>query len=271
MAHPQIAAFARLANGGARAKRVVSGQKTLLGRTMHGIRYDAIHDEILVPHQFAQAVLVFRGGADGEEPPIRVIQGSLSQMMAPERIEVDPVNNEILVPDGTANKILVYPREANGNVAPIRVLQSSGNSFSEVNVDPVRDLLVVGGSTRIKGKSTSALMIFNRTDEGDVQPQSMIAGPNSRGAGGSRIALNPDLGLAFGTVRGNGVHSDESFVGVWNYVEDTGDAPPRWTIGGPKGMLRQPRGVALDRRNKSIIVSDKYLNALLTYYFPEVF
>jgi hypothetical protein len=67
------------------------------------------------------------------------------------------------------------------------------------------------------------------------------------------------------------VSSDESFVGVWNYVEDKGDVPPRWTIGGPKGMLRQPRGVALDPKNKAVIVSDKYLNAVITYYFPEVF
>ncbi len=85
------------------------------------------------------------------------------------------------------------------------------------------------------------------------------------------MALNVERGLAFGTIRGNAVASDESFVGVWNYVEDKGDAPPRWTIGGPKGMLRQPRGVVLDPKNKALIVSDKYLNAVLTYYFPEVF
>ena len=36
-------------------------------------------------------------------------------------------------------------------------------------------------------------------------------------------------------------------------------------------MLRQPRGVVLDPKNKALIVSDKYLNAVITYYFPEVF
>ncbi len=60
-------------------------------------------------------------------------------------------------------------------------------------------------------------------------------------------------------------------VCVWNYAEDNGDAPPRWTIGGPGGMLRQPRGVTLDPRNKTLLVSDKYLNAVISYYFPEVF
>ena len=35
--------------------------------------------------------------------------------------------------------------------------------------------------------------------------------------------------------------------------------------------MRQVRGVALDPENKSVIVTDKYLNAILTYYFPEIF
>lgn len=269
MAHPQIAIFARLADGAAEASRVIAGQKTLLGRTMHGIRYDAIHDEIVVPHQLGQAVLVFRGGANGEEPPLRIIQGSLTRLVAPDRVDIDPVNNEILVAE--EDHLLVFPREANGNVAPIRVLQTPGGSYSESNVDAVRNLLVIGGDMRINNKRTSALMIFNRTDEGTSEPRSMIAGPKTRFSGAARMALNVDRGLAFGTIRGNDVSSDNSFVGVWNYVEDKGDAPPRWTIGGPKGMLRQPRGVVLDPKNKALIVSDKYLNAVLTYYFPEVF
>ena len=31
------------------------------------------------------------------------------------------------------------------------------------------------------------------------------------------------------------------------------------------------RGVALDPKHKLVIVSDKYVNAVLTYSFPEVF
>ena len=42
--------------------------------------YDDVHDEIVVPQPQAQAIMTFRGGANGEEPPIRVIQGSLTQL-----------------------------------------------------------------------------------------------------------------------------------------------------------------------------------------------
>jgi len=236
---------------------------------MHGIRYDAMHDEFIVPNQFAQAILVFRGDANGEEPPIRIIQGPLTQLHDPDRVDVDPVNNEILIPED--DKILVFPREASGNVAPIRVLSSTGNTLGELNTDPIRNLLVVGGSSRTGARREHALMTFPRTAQGDVQPRTMITGPNSGFHSGARMAINANRGLAFGTVRGNQVASDESYVGVWSYAEDNGDAPPRWTIGGPGGMLRQPRGVTLDPKNKTLIVSDKYLNAVISYYFPEVF
>jgi hypothetical protein len=237
---------------------------------MHGIRYDAMHDEVVVPNQLGQAILTFRGNANGEEPPLRVIQGPLTMLHDPDRVDIDPIHNEILVPED--DKILVFPREATGNVAPKRVLSSTGNTLGESNVDPIRNLIVVGGSTRTGGRREDALLTFNRTDQGDVKPRSIISGPKSRFDSGARMAINPDRGLAFGTIRDRDlVSSDRSFVGVWNYVEDKGDAPPRWTIGGPGGMLRQPRGVTLDPRNKTLIVSDKYLNAVISYYFPEVF
>ena len=64
--------------------------------------------------------------------------------------------------------------------------------------------------------------------------------------------------------------SDGSFVGVWN-IDDNGDVPPRWTIGGPKGILQMVRGVAVNSKHKELIVTDKRLNAILTFQFPELF
>ena len=64
--------------------------------------------------------------------------------------------------------------------------------------------------------------------------------------------------------------SPHNFVGVWS-IHDSGDVPPRWTIGGPNAVLRQIRGITLDPEHQSVIVSDKYLNAILTFHFPEIF
>ena len=59
-------------------------------------------------------------------------------------------------------------------------------------------------------------------------------------------------------------------VGIWS-IYDNGDVAPRWMIGGPQSGLKKPRGVALDPENKEVIVADMRLNAVLTYYFPEIF
>ncbi|MEE8176391.1 MAG: hypothetical protein V3T65_00170 [Acidobacteriota bacterium] len=268
MAHPQIATFARLADGSAQPIRKLEGQTTLLGRTMHAIAYDEVHDEFMVPQQFGQAILTFRGGASGEEAPIRVIQGSNTRLVAPDRLAVDPVNNEIYVPEG--NVVLVYPREGNGNVAPIRAIEGPDTQLGAgaVAVDPVNNLLVVAGG----GRDGPRFLIFNRTDQGNVKPKAIIGGPKSgfRRLGGP-ITVYPPKGWIIASDRGQGgLVSDVAYVGVWS-IHDNGDVPPRWRIGGPNGVLQMPRGVTLDPKNKSLIVSDKRLNAVMTFYFPELF
>ncbi len=51
-----------------------------------------------------------------------------------------------------------------------------------------------------------------------------------------------------------------------------GGVAPRWKIPtGPASTLKKPRGVVLDPKNKELIVADMRLNAILTYYFPEIF
>ena len=57
MAHPQLAVFARLANGIAETVRKIEGQNTLFQRGTHAVFYDEIHDEIVVPGPIAQSVM----------------------------------------------------------------------------------------------------------------------------------------------------------------------------------------------------------------------
>jgi hypothetical protein len=274
VAHPQIAIFARLAEGGAKPVRKIEGQGSMLGRTMHGIVYDPIHDEFTVPQQFAQAILTYRGGADGEAPPVRIIQGPHTQLDAPEHLEVDVVHDEIFVPTRDAG-VLVFPRGGQGDVAPIRVLRGPDTMLSGDNVlavDPVHDLLLVGGQA---GRSQTRLLIFNRTDSGNAKPKAVIGGPKSHlNAFGGPIAVYPPKREVIVSVRGTGPYaelsSEEAHVGVWS-IDDNGDVPPKWTIGGPNGVLRMPRGIALDVAHGNMMVSDKRLNAVLTFHFPELF
>src|SRR5437870_13320110 len=102
---------------------------------MHDIRYNEARDEFYVNNPFAQAILTFRGDADGQEAPIRIIQGPKTGTIGT-RLDVDPVHNEIFTYQH--NRIVVYPREASGDVAPIRVIEGPNtllNSPYGIGVD----------------------------------------------------------------------------------------------------------------------------------------
>ena len=279
MAHPQIAVFARLADGNAQAVRRIEGQKTMLARTMHSIFYDAVHDEIILPNAFSAAVLTFRGDADGEEAPIRVIQGPKTGLLFTDQLDVDPIHNEVFVPmrNDEGGVIHVFDRGANGDVAPIRKLggPDSGISGNRVTVDPEHDLLLID----VDG----GLGIFNREDSGNVKPMRIITGGPKSGTTRPREAfMVPGTRNFVATTRRYGATPKsqvatsnfqtaaeaESFIGVWS-IDDEGDAPPRWTIA--HNIFKEVRNLALDPKNKTVMAADKGLNAILTFSFPEAF
>jgi hypothetical protein len=261
--HPQIAAFARMANGSAKPIREIAGQNTLFTRTMHDMAYDPVRDEIVVPQFFAFALLTFRGDANGNVAPIRKIMGPKTQLNNPHAVSLDPVHGEYFVPGREEDwRVLVFPREADGDVAPIRILEVDAEP-GRVGVDPVRNLVVVSGGNRLR--------IYDRTATGKATPRGIITIPASMGRSSTGLMrINPDNGMIFVGVGRGDRHEALDFVGVWS-VYDNGEVLPRWTIGGPNGSLQDVRGVALDLKNKNVIVSDKTLNAVLTFHVPEAF
>ena len=214
--HPQIAAFAK-AETGEIPNRIIAGPAAGVARAMHNMRYDAVHDEIVAVTPFPQAILTFRGGANGEEPPLRIIQGSRTRMREPDIVVVDPVHDEIFVAELNGT-ILVFPRTANGNVAPIRVLTVPDVAHLQkipLAVDPITDFLAVGS----RGPNNQGqILIFNRTDQGNVEPRAVIAGPKTGLRNSPSVVAYPAKGWLLAGVSGG--------VGVWS-VQDSGDVPPR--------------------------------------------
>jgi hypothetical protein len=267
VAHAQIAFFARLAKENTQPKRMLAGQKTLMSRTMHDIRYDPVHDEFIVNNPFAYAVLVFRGGANGEEAPIRIIQGPKTQLGGSSRLEIDPINNEILVPEG--GRILVFDRTANGDVPPKRILNNAG-SGGGIAVDQVHNLLILGAGGN--NRNPGGIRIYDRTASGDTKPLRVIGGPKSGIVRALQMQVHPPTGWIAVTQPGESGTFDPggTFVGFW-HINDNGDVPPRWKLAGPKSTLIKPRGVAIIPQHKEVIVADMSLNSVLVYYFPEIF
>src|SRR5262249_51801933 len=245
---------------------------THLSRTTHGIAYDSRHDEIVAPNPLAAAVVVFRGGATGEEAPIRTIQGAASGLSRPETVAVDEINNELFVGDPGDRRVLVFRRDADGNAKPLRTIQGPRTKLLQVvgvAVDPNRGLLVVSSYSRLPDGVTG-LLIFGRTDEGDVAPRRVIAGARTGIARLRQIALDPATGKIFAAVINNeylppydvdkpraGLDPNvdlpspwntgpEGFIGVWDDEQDDGDVPPRSIIKGRSTGIVHPAGVAFN-------------------------
>lgn len=277
--------------------RVIQGQLTHLSRTTHGIAYDATHDEIVAPNPLAAAIVVFRGGAAGEEAPIRTIQGAGSGLSRPETVAVDEKNDELFVGDPGDRRVLVFKRDADGNAQPLRTIQGPKTMLLQVvgvAVDPTRDLLVVSTYSRLPGGVTG-LLVFGRTDRGDVAPRRVIAGPNTGITRLRQIALDPDTGKIFAAVINNeylppydidkpraGLDPDadlpspwntgsEGFIGVWDDAQDDGDVPPRSIIKGRSTGIVHPAGVTFNARDGEVIAPDAIWNGLFTFLKPELF
>ena len=269
MAFPRIAAFARLANGSEVPTRIVAGQKTLISRAMHDVAYDEVNDELMIANPFAQAILTFPGGADGEEPPLRVIQGPLTQIVNPDYgVGVDPVNNELYVVEDEF--ILVFPRTAVGNVAPVRVIRGPKTRISGAKalaVDLKNNVLVVSSEEGLQNNNRGRILIFDRTANGNVAPLRVIEGPKTGiVARISHLRVTPK-GWIVTALR------DSDVIGVWS-IQDNGDIPPQWTLGGPKSKIPKKMSVtrlAIVPKAKEVVIGGGGISGIRSYYFPEIF
>lgn len=270
MNHPQIAVFARSAKEDTPYLRSIEGQKSLLGRTMHDIAFDAIHDEIVVTSPLAQAILSFRGSANGEEAPLRAIQGDKTQIKgvgATGKVSIDPVNNEIFLasPD---QAILVFDRLANGNVAPKRVLsgpdtqlslgeqREGGGNVPCLRIDPIHNLLLVP----VGGYGGGKVLIFDRTASGNTPPKAVIQGPVRMG---NQFEIYPAKLRLITHTRSN--------IEIWKIPESGVSTEAPLKIPAPLGRQSGDIGIVLDPLHKEVIIATAAGNSIMTFSVPEVF
>ncbi len=223
---------------------------------------------------------MFHGGANGNEPPIRVLQGPKTLLSAVDNVAVDAVHDEIYTASYVTDSILVYRRLANGDEAPIRILHGPKTNLDRpirVEVDPINNLMAV--------VTDHAIAVYNRTDQGDVAPKWVISGPKT-GVGtrfGTRdVKLFPEGKkiIAGGSLRGREARSAESstgeqefrggqrFLAVWEYG-DNGDVAP-WAILNSTPTTKIPGGrLALNAEGGDLIAGGD--GQVSVYHVPEVF
>jgi DNA-binding beta-propeller fold protein YncE len=306
---PRISGFARYASGNVAPDRTIEGQQTHLSRTMHGLAFDPVHDEIIVPVALSGAVLVFKGDARGNTMPIRIIQGSHTGLIRPQTVEVDPVNNEIVAADSSSRAILVFDRMANGDVAPKRKIGGLKTDFRDivgVAVDPVANVIIA--ANRSAG-GPNGLYMFDRLADGDVAPIRHIGGINTGVLGRFRqLKVDSERGMIYVAVQAfrrqqatpqkeADLYTNEKALAALRAqakkedsdddnvdqegggdtagfigvwsVKDDGDVPPRMMIRGGATRANGFGGVAINPKDGEVYGVGS--NAVMTYLVPKFF
>ena len=244
---------------------------------MHDLAYDAIHDEIVVTSPLTQAILTFRGSANGEEAPIRVIQGpktGIQGVGATGKVAIDPDNNVIMLAvPAPRNEILFFAREANGDVAPIRKIggpdtqldngtqRDGGGNVPAIRVDPIHNLLLIATNGRTGGNGSGGrILVFDRGASGNVKPKAIIAGPVRTGNQFEVYAPNRLL-----------ISHANGHLEI-RRIPETGESnEPPLRIPAPLGRNSADTGIALDPAHKEVIIATAAGNTILTFSVPEVF
>jgi hypothetical protein len=232
---------------------------------MHDVRHDPVKDEIIVGNPFASAILIFRGGANGQEAPVRVIQGPRTQLGGSDRLDIHPQRREVFVPGGGG--ILVFDLDASGDVAPKRVIRGPNTEGpgGSIAVDPINNLIATPGRNR-------SILIFDLMANGDVKPLRVIRGPKTQIDRINQMAIYAEgklVVVAMPGVQGL-VEPPRVFIGAWS-LDDDGDVEPKFAIAGEGTTMKKSFSVALDKDHQDVIVSDMRLNGVMTFHVPEMF
>ena len=238
---------------------------------MHGFSYDRVHDEIVVNSPLTQSILTFRGSVNGEEAPIRVIQGPKTRILgmgyaALSTVTADPEHNEIFLPVGSGGYrtagtggpegVLVFDRMANGDVAPKRILAGPDTQIRsaapQVAVDPVHNLLIV---------KSNGLLIFDRTASGNARPKAVLRGVGPTGGSAQFEVYN---GMVISPRRDDHIYA-------WS-LKDTAENPrPLWRIPAPLGPRASQLGIVLDPPHKEVLIATGEGNQIRVFSVPELF
>jgi DNA-binding beta-propeller fold protein YncE len=257
-----------------------------------GVALDLKHDEVAVTVEQINKVLVYRRLAEGDEKPLRIIQGKDTGLADPHGIYVDAENDEIVVANHDSyheesasqeQSTTVQAELARGNATlsvPIERIQprASQGKFVEPsitiysrtakdNAAPVR--VIRGAKTELSlpmkvyvdtvhnelfvaNSGSNSILVFNRTANGDVAPIRRIQGDTTK--------LRKPVGLFVDTKNDEVWATSPEFhtINVYKRTAQGDVAPLRIIRGAPEGTpapgIGNPGGIAFDSKRQQILV-----------------
>jgi hypothetical protein len=140
---PQVAVYRKAASGDEKPKRLLIGEKTRLSDS-HGIAIDTKNKLLFVNNwgnisdyrvagtgRFEPpSITVYALNADGDTPPLRVIQGPKTELDWPGAMSLDPATGDLYVANDMGQSILVFHGTDKGDAAPARVVKGPKTRLS---------------------------------------------------------------------------------------------------------------------------------------------
>ncbi|PWU05116.1 MAG: hypothetical protein C5B51_15355 [Terriglobia bacterium] len=181
---PQVAVYRRGASGDEKPKRLLIGDKTQLSDS-HGMAIDTKRKLLFVDNWGNSAddgvpgsgrfgpptITVYRLNANGDEAPLRIIQGPKTGLDWPGAMSVDMDTGDLYVANDMGQDLIVFHSSDHGDVAPARTIKGRSTGLS----------YPVGVFVDSKNKEVWATNIGNSTAtvyplmaNGDVAPLRVI-------------------------------------------------------------------------------------------------
>lgn len=204
-----------------------------------GIALDVKHDEMYITTEHVNKVSVYRRTAQGDDDPVRYIQGSSTGLADPYAIYVNNSTDEVLVTNH-GNWRKTQPGEGYSQFGDGKLAQVRGSQSHPGIVEPL------SAST---GKFLPpSITVYPRTAQGDVAPLRTIQG--------SKTQMNIPLGLYQDPVSGEIVVANGGDNSVLFFDgKANGDVAPVRILKGPNTNLKSPTGVLIDAKANELWVT----------------
>jgi len=216
-----------------------------------GIAVDEIREEMFLTVQGASAVVVYRKAASGFEAPIRILQGTATQLADPHGIAVD-VKHDLLV---VANHGHRSGTGGGPTVFDPKAWEEAFRRPNSLHQMQTRRLFDAPGARRgdddTEGgeENLASITIFARDANSNAPPMRVIKGP--------RTQLNWPVNVAIHEERDEIFVANDAGESILVFkLSDNGDVSPTRVLSGPRSGLNNPTGLALDRVNGELWVAN---------------
>ena len=218
-----------------------------------GIAGDEARQELYVTVQGAAAVVVYRKGAEGIEPPLRILEGDATELADPHGIAIDLTSDVVVVANHGHRRLYTGPTVTRTQEEWRRLWQESmgrpNSLHSFVSLIERPGARGEGPRGQDSGRfELPSINIYARGASGNTRPLRVIKGARTQLNWPSHVAVHEGRGEIF-------VANDADDSVLVFRVTDSGDVAPTRVIKGSRTLIKFPTGVSVDAANNELWVA----------------